>query len=229
MPGGVRCSVPSAAALDRTFRRRSCQPCHAHVLHEQLRVDPGRQHCIRSLKPVEVLVADEEHEVGVVVGDLDRLLVDRVARVRVELGAALVDQVGQLLVGVRRSDAAGLRSTCSAGGRVEQVVRAGHEDRVLAVLAVEQDVEVGAELGRLQVDLEAGLGPVAGDRLDEVAVVEPAPDDSPTRVIVWPATPASSISCLAWSGSYGYASSVSLWPRIDGLSSWPLVDLAKPP
>ena len=43
-----------------------------------------------------------------------------------------------------------------------------------AVLAVEQDVEVGAELGRLQVDLEAGLGPVAGDRLDELAVVEPA-------------------------------------------------------
>ena len=41
-------------------------------------------------------------------------------------------------------------------------------------VTVEQHVEVGAELGRLQVDLEPGVGPVAGDGLDEFAVVQPA-------------------------------------------------------
>jgi hypothetical protein len=54
---------------------------------------------------VTVLVADEEGEVGAVVGDLHGFLVDRVALGRVERRLALMDEVRECLIGVRSPDA----------------------------------------------------------------------------------------------------------------------------
>ena len=74
-------------------------------------------HCSSLGEPVDVLVVDQPDEIGLVVGDLQRLFVDALAGLRIELGAALGDQRRPSPRCCSTSRCRPPRSTSPAGGR----------------------------------------------------------------------------------------------------------------
>jgi len=143
-----------------------------HLLHQQLRVDARRPHEVLC-GSVDVLVVDEPHEVRVVVRDLHGLFVDRLALGGIELCTTLGHEIGQRLVAVRRTDATGLVVGRELTVRIEDVVGRRDVDRIGAVVAVEENVEVRTEFEDFELDVETGFLPVAGDGLEKFLVLQP--------------------------------------------------------